>query len=235
MEGILFAGAWLGGAALFGRKARAKGGTPPEKPLANPQETQAAEAQPEAAPIVLNQPAGLYAVFETTLGRIVCRLFPEKAPLTVQNFVELAQGTKKWHDATEKEWQQRPYYNGLAFHRVIPKFMIQGGDYMGTGSGSVGYTFEDEFAPDLRFDRPGLLAMANRGPGTNGAQFFITVEPTPWLDHKHSIFGEVAEGQEVADAICNAPRDVRDRPLKPMIMRRVEIVDTRNESRAKIR
>lgn len=232
LEEILIAGACLGGAALFGRKGWGNRGAPTEEPEtpAKAQEEQIEDAPPKpaASQITLNQPAGLYAVFETTLGRMVCRLFPEKAPVTVQNFVELAQGTKKWRNEAEDKWEQRPYYNGLTFHRVIPKFMIQGGDYRGTGSGGVGYTFEDEFAPDLLFDKPGRLAMANRGPGTNGAQFFITVEPTPWLDHKHSIFGEVAEGQDVANAIANSPRDVRDKPLKPVIVRRVEIVDTRS-------
>lgn len=229
---ILVAGACLGGAALFGRKDRATHGSRQEEPPASGGQGNSpageSPADPAAAPITLNQPAGLYAVFETTLGRIVCRLLPEKAPVTVRNFVELAQGTKKWRNEAENKWEQRPYYNGLTFHRVIPRFMIQGGDYRGTGSGGVGYTFEDEFAPDVLFDRPGRLAMANRGPGTNGAQFFITVEPTPWLDRKHSIFGEVAEGQDVANAIANSPRDVRDKPLKPVIVRRVEIVEIRS-------
>lgn len=188
------------------------------------------DAQPAEALMELNQPAGLYAVFETTMGRMVCRLFPEKAPTTVQNFVELARGTRKWYNVAERVWEQRPYYNGLTFHRVIPDFMIQGGDYMGNGTGSVGYTFPDEFSSDLIFDAPGKLAMANAGPDTNGAQFFITVAPTPWLDHKHSIFGEVVEGQDVADAISKTPRDVRDRPLRPVIIRRVVIVDSRGGS-----
>lgn len=231
IEEIVLTGAWLGGAAPFGHKSKDKRGKNveqvPATPEANPPGAAQEAKDATAKPIVLNQPPGLYAVFETTLGRIVCRLFPDKTPVTVQNFVELARGTKKWRDATEKEWQQRPYYNGLTFHRVIPKFMIQGGDYMGNGTGDVGYTFEDEFVAGLRFDKPGRLAMANRGPRTNGAQFFITVEPTPWLNDKHSIFGEIAEGQEVAQAICDTDRDVRDKPLKPVIMRRVEIIDTR--------
>lgn len=213
----------LGGMALFHRKGKPKvTGEPPREP-----KTPAPEAEPEQSPIELDLPAGLYAVFETTLGRIVCRLLDEQAPVTVQNFVDLVRGTKKWHNAAEKEWEQRPYYNGLTFHRVIPKFMIQGGDYMGNGTGGVGYTFEDEFVPGLVFDRPGRLAMANAGPNTNGAQFFITVEATPWLDHKHSIFGEVVEGQHVANAISQTPRDVRDRPLKPVLTRHVVIVDKR--------
>lgn len=213
----------LGGTALFHRKGKPKvQDEPPREPKAP-----APEAEPEQSPIELDLPAGLYAVFETTMGRIVCQLFDEQAPVTVQNFIDLVRGTKKWHNAAEKEWEQRPYYNGLTFHRVIPKFMIQGGDYMGNGTGGVGYTFEDEFVPSLVFDRPGRLAMANAGPNTNGAQFFITVEATPWLDHKHSIFGEVVEGQDVANAISQTPRDVRDRPLKPVLTRRVVIVDKR--------
>ncbi len=203
----------LGGAALFARK--------PKLPVSP--ET----AEPSAEPLPkLSHPPGLYAVFETTMGRIVCRLLVKQAPATVKNFVDLARGSKKWHNAAEREWEQRPYYNGLTFHRVIPDFMIQGGDYMGNGTGSVGYTFEDEFAPDLSFDRPGLLAMANAGPNTNGAQFFITVSATPWLNQRHSIFGEVVEGQEVAEAISKTARDVRDRPLKAILMKQVLIVDT---------
>ncbi|MGH9327740.1 MAG: peptidylprolyl isomerase [Terriglobia bacterium] len=195
-------------AALFSRKEKSK-----------PPASSAAVEQPPK----LSHPPGLYAVFETTMGRIVCRLFPEKTPVTVTNFIELARGEKKWHNAAEREWEQRPYYNGLPFHRIIPDFMIQGGDYMGNGTGNVGYTFEDEFAPGLAFDRPGLLAMANAGPNTNGAQFFITVTATPWLDRRHSIFGEVVEGMEVAESISKTDRDVRDRPLKPVILRQVHI------------
>ncbi|MGH9378479.1 MAG: peptidylprolyl isomerase [Terriglobia bacterium] len=228
MEEVTLAAVFLGGMALFGRKSKQEiKAKAPQEPVAPVKESQPQPEEPPPAPIELDLPAGLYAVFETTLGRIVCRLFDEKAPVTVQNFIDLARGTKKWHNAAEKEWEQRPYYNGLTFHRVIPKFMIQGGDYMGNGTGKIGYTFEDEFSPDLVFDRPGRLAMANAGPNTNGAQFFITVEATPWLDHKHSIFGEVAEGQDVANAICQTPRDVRDRPLKPVLTRRVVIVDKR--------
>ncbi|HEV2498951.1 MAG TPA: peptidylprolyl isomerase [Terriglobia bacterium] len=225
-EEMALAALSLGGMALFHRKGKPKvKGEPHLKP-----EAPAPEAEPEQSPIELDLPAGLYAVFETTLGRIVCQLFDEQAPVTVQNFVDLVRGAKKWHNAAEKEWEQRPYYNGLTFHRVIPKFMIQGGDYMGNGTGGVGYTFEDEFVPGLVFDRPGRLAMANAGPNTNGAQFFITVEATPWLDHKHSIFGEVVEGQDVANAISQTPRDVRDRPLKPVLTRRVVIVEKRTSA-----
>lgn len=184
-------------------------------------------ARPEEAQIKLKQPAGLYAVFETTLGRIVCRLFPDKAPETVKNFVGLANGTKRWKDERKRTWVERRYYDGLTFHRVIPDFMIQGGDQLGTGTGGVGYTFKDEFSPDLKFDKPGGLAMANAGPNTNGAQFFITVAPTEWLNNHHTIFGQVVEGQQVADAITQVPRDSNDTPRTPVVINKVVIVEVK--------
>jgi peptidyl-prolyl cis-trans isomerase A (cyclophilin A) len=185
-----------------------------------------AQTQKPAAPhpTKLDQPPGLYAIFDTTLGRMVCRLFPDKAPETVQNFVGLAKGTKKWQDAKTKAWVQRRYYDGLTFHRVIPNFMIQGGDQAGDGTGTPGYSFKDEFSPDLKFDKPGKLAMANAGPNTNGAQFFITVAPTEHLNNHHTIFGEVVEGQSVADAISQVPRDARDKPNTPVVIKKLTIV-----------
>jgi len=183
--------------------------------------------KPAALPITLNQPPGLYAVFETTMGRIVCHLFPDKAPEAVRNFVGLTNGTKKWYDDNKKTWVQHRYYDGLSFHRVIPNFMIQGGDQTGTGMGNIGYTFKDELSPDLKFDKPGRLAMANAGPSTNGAQFFITVAPTEWLNQHHTIFGEVVEGQSVADAISAVPRDSNDKPTTPVMMNKVAIVNIR--------
>ncbi len=189
------------------------------------QERPSVSKEPVASQIQLDQPPGLYTVFDTTMGRIVCRLFPDKAPETVKNFVELTQGTKRWYDDKKKAWAQRRYYDGLTFHRVIPKFMIQGGDQLGTGMGNIGYTFKDEFSPELRFDRPGRLAMANAGPNTNGGQFFITVAPTEWLNDHHTIFGEVVEGQDVADAISEVPRDDNDKPTKPVVMGKVSIVE----------
>ena len=137
---------------------------------------------------------GQYAVFDTTLGEITCELFPDKAPVTVENFVGLANGTKEFVDPKTKERIKRPFYNGLVFHRVIPDFMIQGGCPLGSGTGGPGYNFQDEFSKDLSFDKPGRLAMANAGPGTNGSQFFITVAPTDWLDNQHTIFGQVVKG-----------------------------------------
>ena len=196
--------------------------------FSSPPGASSGSAKPESGPTFeIGHPPGLYAILDTTMGRIICELFAGKAPVTVQNFADLAMGKKRWYDTAERVWCERPYYNGLTFHRVIPDFMIQGGDYMGNGTGRVGYTFEDEFSADLVFDKPGLLAMANAGPNTNGAQFFVTVAPTPWLNQKHTIFGQVAEGQDVVKAISLTPRDVHDRPLKPVIMKRVTILDTR--------
>lgn len=186
-----------------------------------------AAAKPAEPTIQLNQPPGLYAVLDTTMGRIVCRLFPDKAPLAVGNFVGLAKGTKRWWDHKKNAWTQRRYFDGLTFHRVIPNFMIQGGDQLGTGMGNVGYTFKDEFTPDLRFTRAGLLAMANSGRNTNGAQFFITVAPTDWLNDKHTIFGEIVEGQGIAEAISQVPRDANDRPKTPVVMNKVSIVEVK--------
>lgn len=153
-------------------------------------------------------PPGLYAKLETDKGVIVCRLFFEETPMTVANFVGLAEGTL---DANTKKG--RPFYDGVAFHRVIPGFMIQGGDPTGTGAGGPGYSFADEFRPDLKHDSPGILSMANAGPGTNGSQFFITHVPTPHLDGRHTVFGKTVSGQEVVDAIA-----------KDDVLRRVEIM-----------
>jgi peptidyl-prolyl cis-trans isomerase A (cyclophilin A) len=168
---------------------------------------------------------GLYAVFETTLGEITCKLFTDKAPKTVENFVGLVGGTKEFVEPQTRLRTQRPYYDGLLFHRVIPDFMIQGGCPLGSGTGGPGYQFEDEFAKELTFDRPGKLAMANSGPNTNGSQFFITVAATTWLNHKHTIFGEVVKGQDVVTRISLTPRDRRDRPNTPVVMKSVKIVE----------
>ena len=186
-----------------------------------------AAVKPSAPPVKIDQPPGLYVVFDTSMGRVVCRLFPDKAPETVKNFVGLANGTKRWLDDEKKTWSHHRYYDGLTFHRVIPEFMIQGGDQLGTGTGNVGYSFKDEFSPDLKFDKPGRLAMANAGPNTNGAQFFITVAPTPWLNQHYTIFGDVVEGQDVADAISRAPRDSNDKPGTPVEMKKVSVVEVK--------
>ena len=170
---------------------------------------------------------GQYAIFDTTLGEITVELFPDKAPVTVQNFVGLANGTKEFVDPKSRERTKRPYYNGLGFHRVIPNFMIQGGCPLGTGTGGPGYNFKDEFSKDLSFDKPGRLAMANAGPGTNGSQFFITVAATDWLDNKHTIFGQVVKGMDVVDKIVNTPKGANDRPNTPVVMNSVKIVEVK--------
>jgi peptidyl-prolyl cis-trans isomerase A (cyclophilin A) len=167
----------------------------------------------------------VYATLKTSMGDIVIQLFDDKAPKTVANFVGLASGTKEWLDPKTGEKVKRPLYNGTIFHRVIPGFMIQGGDPLGNGRGGPGYTFEDEFHPDLRHSKVGILSMANAGPNTNGSQFFITHQATPNLDGRHSVFGEVVKGQEVVVAIGNVPRDPRDRPIKDVVLK--EIIITR--------
>jgi peptidyl-prolyl cis-trans isomerase A (cyclophilin A) len=171
----------------------------------------------------LTRPAGTYAIFDTTEGTIVCRLFEKEAPNTVANFIGLAEGSKEFRDEVTGEPAKRPFYDGLVFHRVIPKFMIQGGCPAGIGTGGPGYNFADEFHPSLRHDKPGKLSMANAGPNTNGSQFFITVAPTPWLDNHHSIFGEVVEGLDVANKISKVPRNRQDRPLEAVLIRKVTI------------
>jgi peptidyl-prolyl cis-trans isomerase A (cyclophilin A) len=144
----------------------------------------------------------IYATFQTSMGDIVVKLMPQKAPLTVENFVGLAEGTKEWTDPKTGQKVKRPLYDGTVFHRVISQFMIQGGDPLGNGTGGPGYRFGDEIGPDNRFDRPGLLAMANAGPNTNGSQFFITEVPTPHLDRGHTIFGEAVKGQDLVAKIA---------------------------------
>ncbi|MFH0243371.1 peptidylprolyl isomerase [Streptomyces sp. HK10] len=168
----------------------------------------------------------LYATLKTNQGDITIRLFPDHTPKTVKNFVELAEGKREWtHPATGKKSTDR-LYDGTVFHRVISGFMIQGGDPLGNGTGGPGYEFGDEFHPDLAFNKPYLLAMANAGPGTNGSQFFITVSPTAWLTGKHTIFGEVADdaGRRVVDAVATTPTNQRtDRPLQDVVIESVVI------------
>jgi len=163
-------------------------------------------------------------VLETSKGKFTCQLFDKQTPVTVANFIGLATGKRAWLDPKTSKWvQKKPFYDGLIFHRVIPDFMIQGGDPQGTGRGNPGYRFADEFHPSLRHDRAGKLSMANSGPGTNGSQFFVTVAATPWLDNRHSIFGEVIEGQEIATKISEVPRDSSDRPRTPVVLEHVRI------------
>jgi len=167
----------------------------------------------------------LHAVLHTNRGDIRLVLFPDHAPKTVRNFVELAEGSREWTDPRTREKTSAKLYDGTVFHRVITGFMIQGGDPLGTGTGGPGYKFADEFHPELQFDRPYLLAMANAGPGTNGSQFFITVAPTAWLTRKHTIFGEVADASSraVVDAIVATPTGAQDRPLDDVVIESVEV------------
>jgi peptidyl-prolyl cis-trans isomerase A (cyclophilin A) len=165
----------------------------------------------------------LTATLQTSQGTIVVRLFPDHAPKTVRNFVELAEGARQWTDPSTGRQSTARLYDGTVFHRVIPDFMIQGGDPLGTGRGGPGYKFADEIHPDLVFDRPYLLAMANAGPGTNGSQFFITVGPTPWLNGKHTIFGEVIEGADVVDQISRVKTGSQDRPVQDVTIESVTV------------
>ena len=166
---------------------------------------------------------GVYAQFATSEGPFTVRLFDQEAPNTVRNFVELAEGTREWTDPRTSQKVKQPYYDGTIFHRVIDGFMIQAGDPLGQGIGGPGYTFPDEFAPSLRHDKPGILSMANRGPNTNGGQFFVTLAPTPHLDDRHSVFGEVVDGMEVVRRIGATPTGDRDRPVKDIVITSVTI------------
>ena len=166
----------------------------------------------------------MFAIFTTNRGTFKAKLFNEQAPQTVANFVGLAEGTKEFREPRTGQPTKRPYYDGLTFHRVIPDFMIQGGCPIGNGTGGPGYQFADEFAPGLKHTKPGLLSMANAGPNTNGSQFFITVAATPWLDNRHSIFGEVVEGYDIVDAISHSSTGPMDRPLEPVIIQKLSIV-----------
>ena len=167
----------------------------------------------------------LYATVTTSLGPVRVKLFPDHAPKTVRNFVGLSDGTGEWTDPRTGKKGEGSLYADTVFHRVIPGFMIQGGDPLGTGTGGPGYRFQDEFHPELQFDRPYLLAMANAGPGTNGSQFFITVGPTPHLNRKHTIFGEVADqaSRDVVDAIASTPTGPRDRPKTDVVVSSIEV------------
>jgi peptidyl-prolyl cis-trans isomerase A (cyclophilin A) len=165
----------------------------------------------------------LTATFETSEGRVVVRLLPDHAPKTVRNFVELAEGGREWQDPTTGQRTTAKLYDGTIFHRVIPNFMIQGGDPLGTGFGGPGYEFADEFHPELQFNRPYLLAMANSGPGTNGSQFFITTVPTPHLNRRHTIFGEVIEGADVVDRISHVKTNSQDKPVTDVVIESISV------------
>lgn len=193
---------------------------------ANPPATLPDAPTSQATPPPL-QPTGPTAVFDTTMGRITCKLFSAEAPNTVANFIGLAEGTKDWTDPkTEEKMHGKPFYDGTIFHRVIPGFMIQGGDPTGTGSGGPGYSIDDEFNQNLNFDVAGRLAMANSGrPNTNGSQFFITEAPQPSLDQRYTIFGQCGgESQLIVESIALVERDRADKPLRPVVLNKLTIV-----------
>lgn len=166
---------------------------------------------------------GVYAQFVTTEGNFTIRLLDQEAPRTVENFVGLAEGTREWTDPRTHKKVTQPYYDGVVFHRIIDGFMIQGGDPLGQGIGGPGYKFADEFHPKARHNKAGILSMANSGPNTNGGQFFITLGPTPHLDDKHSVFGEVVEGMDVVQKIGRVATGERDRPIKDIVVSAVKI------------
>jgi peptidyl-prolyl cis-trans isomerase A (cyclophilin A) len=165
----------------------------------------------------------VYAEFVTSEGNFTIKLHEQEAPNTVANFIGLADGTKEWTDPRTNQKVKRPYYNGVIFHRVIDGFMIQGGDPLGQGIGGPGYKFADEFHPTLRHDKAGILSMANSGPNTNGGQFFITLGPTPHLDNRHSVFGEVSDGMDVVRKIGHVRTGERDRPVTDVVIEQVNI------------
>ena len=205
--------------------ASAQQSTPPQTPPAQTPPAELPDSPVSQAPPVV-EPTGPTVVLDTTMGRITCKFFDKEAPLTVANFIGLAQGTKPWTDpTTHKKMKAKPFYDGTTFHRVIPEFMIQGGDPTGTGTGDPGYMFADEFDPNLNFDVPGRMAMANSGPGTNGSQFFITEVPTTHLNQKHTIFGQCDQPSlSVVSAIARVQRDPDDKPVQPVVLNKVTIV-----------
>jgi peptidyl-prolyl cis-trans isomerase A (cyclophilin A) len=198
--------------------------TPDSKPATKPAEEIPDGPTPQAAALI--HPNGPTAVLDTSMGRLTCQFYQKQAPETVANFIGLANGTKEWTDpATGKKVRNKRFFDGLTFHRVIPGFMIQGGDPMGNGMGSPGYQFDDEFDPNLNFDVPGRLAMANSGPNTDGSQFFITEQAYEPLNQHYTIFGQCdPESVEVVKAIARVERDANDKPLTPVVIRKVTIV-----------
>jgi peptidyl-prolyl cis-trans isomerase A (cyclophilin A) len=214
--------AFLSSSLLFAQQSTPQT-TPPATPPASSQDL---PDSPGTQAHVSPQPTGPTAVLDTSMGRITCKLFSKEAPETVANFVGLAQGTKDWTDpVTHKKMHNKSLYDGTQFHRVIPDFMIQGGDPTATGMGDPGYMFQDEFDPNLNFDVPGRLAMANSGPNTNGSQFFITEVPTEHLNQKHTIFGQCDDSSIlVVKTIARVERDGNDKPLDPVILKKVTIV-----------
>ena len=214
---LAVAGIAATGFIVFAKQATSSGGAPASQEVPD-----APQATPEATTV----PNGPSVVMDTSMGQITCQFYEKQAPKAVANFVALAEGTKDWTDpATKKIQHHKPYYDGTIFHRVIPQFMIQGGDPTGSGMGNAGYLFDDEFDPGLNFDRPGRLAMANSGPNTNGSQFFITEQATDFLDQHYTLFGQCDDASvEVVKAIARVPRDSNDRPLTPIELKKVTII-----------
>ena len=203
-------------AATFAQTSSA----PPAKPV-----TEDLPDAPTATAAALIHPNGPTVVMDTSMGRITCQFFQRQAPHAVANFIGLAEGTKDWTDSSGKKQHNKRYYDGTIFHRVIPEFMIQGGDPTGTGMGDPGYAFDDEIDPNLNFDQSGRLAMANSGPNTNGSQFFITEQGYDTLNQKYTLFGQCDDaGVEVVRAIARVPRDSQDKPLTPVVLNKVTIV-----------
>jgi peptidyl-prolyl cis-trans isomerase A (cyclophilin A) len=167
---------------------------------------------------------GTYAVIDTSMGRIICELYLKVAPIGAANFIGLADGTKEWTDPKTNKKVKKPFYDGLIFHRVIPNFMVQGGDPLGVGMGGPGYQFKNEIDPKVKFDRAGRLAYANAGPNTNGSQFFITHQGTPWLDGGYTIFGQCIEGQEVVNKMATVKIGPNDKPATDIVMKKVTII-----------
>jgi len=213
-----FAGAALLAAPAFAQQSTSSGKSPAQQP----EIPDAPAATAEATTL----PNGPLVVMDTSMGRITCQFYQKQAPNTVANFIGLAEGTKEWTDpATNKVERHKPFFDGTIFHRVIPGFMIQGGDPTGTGYGGPGYSFADEFDPNLNFDQPGRLAMANSGPNTDGSQFFITEQAYPSLDQHYTLFGQCDNPSvEVVKAIARVPRDNNDKPLTPVVLKKVTIV-----------
>lgn len=211
----------LGTILLFSLTAQTCSSSAPE---ANHNDGESGHNTPAPPEEKLELTTGTYAVFNTTMGKITIRLFDKRAPKTVANFVGLAEGTKEWKDPKSGKMVKRPFYDGLIFHRVIPEFMIQGGDPLGSGMGGPGFKFEDEFHPELKHDKPGILSMANSGPNTNGSQFFITEKPTPHLNNRHSVFGEViGNGIAIVKAIARVDKAAQDRPKDDVVIKKLTI------------
>ena len=194
-----------------------------------PAASQAVPDAPQATAEATTVPNGPFVVMVTSMGRITCQFYQKQAPHAVANFIGLATGNKDWTDpATGKPMHHKPYFDGTTFHRVIPQFMIQGGDPTGTGTGGPGYAFRDEFDSALNFDRPGRLAMANSGPNTNGSQFFITEQATPFLNQHYTLFGQCDDASvAVVKTIARVPRDANDKPRTPVVLKKVTIVPER--------